>query len=64
MKLKVRNYGQNIYRIVQYLKGGRDLDYKKIVELMTDNLEEGIIIIDSDFTIRYFNERCQEVKGL
>ncbi len=63
MKLKVRNYGQNIYRIVQYLKGGRDLDYKKIVELMTDNLEEGIIIIDSDFTIRYFNESCRDITG-
>lgn len=39
------------------------MDYKKIIELMSNNLEEGIIIIDSDFRIKYFNEPCRDITG-
>lgn len=39
------------------------MDYKKIIELMGNNLEDGIIIIDSNFTIEFFNETCRDITG-
>lgn len=39
------------------------MDYKKVIELMSNNLEEGIIIIDSNFIVKYFNESCRDITG-
>ncbi len=39
------------------------MDYKKIIELMINNLEEGIIVVDSNLDIRYFNEPSINITG-
>lgn len=39
------------------------MDYKMIVELMSDYLEEGIIVVDSDLRIVYFNELSINITG-
>ena len=39
------------------------MDYKNIIDLMINNLEEGIIVVDSDLKIRYFNESSKNITG-
>ena len=39
------------------------MDYKGIVELMINNLEEGVIVVDSDLNIVYFNEPTTNITG-
>jgi len=39
------------------------VDYKGIVELMINNLEEGVIVVDSDLNIVYFNEPTTNITG-
>lgn len=38
--------------------------YKNIIELMINNLEEGIIVVDSNLNIRYFNEPSIDITGI
>ncbi len=40
------------------------MDYKNIIELMINNLEEGIIVVDSNLNIRYFNESSIDITGI
>ena len=39
------------------------MDYKNIIELIINNLEEGIIVVDSNLNIRYFNESSRNITG-
>ncbi|MBU5436407.1 sigma 54-interacting transcriptional regulator [Tissierella sp. MSJ-40] len=39
------------------------MDYKNILELMLNNLEEGIIVVDSNLDIVYFNEPSTNITG-
>lgn len=40
------------------------MDYKNILDLKTNNLEEGIIIVDSNLNVIYFNESSRGITGL
>lgn len=44
-------------------KGGGLMDYKRIIELMLSHLEEGVIIVDSNLSIIYFNEPSINITG-
>lgn len=39
------------------------MNYKKIIELMISHLEEGIIVVDSNLKIIYFNEPSINITG-
>lgn len=39
------------------------VDYKKILELMISHLEEGVIVVDSNLSIIYFNEPSINITG-
>ncbi|WMM24469.1 sigma 54-interacting transcriptional regulator [Tissierella sp. MB52-C2] len=39
------------------------MDYKNVIELIINNLEEGIIVVDSNLNIRYFNESSRNITG-
>lgn len=39
------------------------MDYKKIIELMISHLEEGVIVVDSNLSIIYFNEPSINITG-
>jgi len=39
------------------------MDYKKIIELVLSHLEEGVIIVDSNLNIVYFNESSKNITG-
>lgn len=39
------------------------MDYKRIIELMITYLEEGVIVVDSDLKIIYFNEPSINISG-
>lgn len=39
------------------------MDYKKIIELMISHLEEGVIVVDSNLSIVYFNEPSINITG-
>ncbi|MGF7057716.1 sigma-54 interaction domain-containing protein [Brassicibacter mesophilus] len=39
------------------------MDYKKIIELMINHLEEGVIVVDSYLNIIYFNEPSINISG-
>ncbi len=59
-----------IYRIVSIFisqlspkNGGGLMDYKKIIELMINHLEEGVIVVDSNLNIVYFNEPSINITG-
>ena len=39
------------------------MNYKKIMELMISHLDEGIIVVDSNLKIKYFNEPSINITG-
>ncbi|NLV77692.1 MAG: sigma 54-interacting transcriptional regulator [Tissierellia bacterium] len=39
------------------------MDYKRILELMIEHLDEGIIVVDSELEILYFNEPSTNITG-
>ena len=39
------------------------MDYKQIIELMISHLEEGVIVVDSNLNIVYFNEPSLNISG-
>lgn len=44
--------------------GGYKVDYKYLLEMMLMNLDEGILVVDNDANVTFFNEPVSDIAGI